>query len=131
MVKRSVQSPGSTTLHTALTNAVLKIASRLSCLAWKQAVGVARAMDNPNRIIRFGLPGSSDTIVILPPHGRACFAECKTGGSELRKQQRLFRDAVLRVGAAHIKVTSEDQFEAELLELLEEEKCRDTANNYP
>jgi hypothetical protein len=63
---------------------------------FKNQVGKARALDNPSRIIAYGLVGSSD---ILGLHqGRFLSIECKVGRDKLRPAQESWRDTVRRHG---------------------------------
>lgn len=85
--------------HTALVNAaLLAIGQRDDVFVWKNQTGAARAIDNPKRVIPFGLLGSADIFAIVGPHGRFVGLEAKTGGGRQSKQQRNFEAAVRTQG---------------------------------
>lgn len=61
-------------------------------------------MDNPRRIISYGLKGSSDIIAIVSPVGVFLGVEIKTGKGRQSPDQLRFEAAVDRVGAAYATI---------------------------
>jgi hypothetical protein len=53
--------------------------------------------------ISFGKVGQTDITGIMAPHGRAIYIEVKTGTGRLSKDQKLFRDMILKHGGLHIE----------------------------
>lgn len=45
--------------------AMLEVGCDSDVLVWRQQVGNFRAMDNPNRIVKIGVPGMSDAMMIV------------------------------------------------------------------
>jgi len=98
---------GSSEEHTNLVNkTVFTVGSSKYARVWKNATGVARAMDNDNRIIRFGLPGSSDILGVVNSGHILCL-ECKTGDAKQNKQQRNFQKMIDSMGGIYILVRPE------------------------
>lgn len=96
---------GSTKAHQELVKNILLYISKFPyCRAWANNSGVARSMDNPNRIIRFGLKGSSDIIGIYKKNLLAI--EVKTGKSKQTPQQKAFMHMVLSQGGVYILARS-------------------------
>jgi len=59
---------------------------------WKQNTGGARAMNDPDTIITYGLPGSHDiTGLINNGHATRAEIEIKTGTGSLSESQKTFR----------------------------------------
>lgn len=79
-------------------------------MVWNNPTGVARALQPPHQVIRYGLPGSPDIIGVacLPcPHcgqpvGRALGVEVKTPGGRQSPEQRAFAAAWQRRGGVYI-----------------------------
>lgn len=79
---------------------------------WNNPTGVARSLDDPDRIIKFGLKGSADIIGIHPvtvtPEmvgqriGQFAAIEVKVPGKHQRKDQKNFEMAVKRQGGIYI-----------------------------
>ena len=44
---------------------MLEVGCDPDVLVWRQQVGNFRAMDNPNRIVKIGVPGMSDAMMIV------------------------------------------------------------------
>ena len=68
---------------------------------WRQNSGALRV---DGRFVRFGLPGCSDLIGILPRSGRLIACEVKRPGGQLTAAQRAFLDAVNAAGGVGIVV---------------------------
>lgn len=45
--------------------AMLEVGCDPDVLVWRQQVGNFRAMDNPNRIVKIGIPGMSDAMMVV------------------------------------------------------------------
>jgi len=95
--------------HTALVEAALLALGQLpDVFVWKNATGAGRAMNNPDRLIRFGLFGSSDLFAIVGPRGRFLGLEGKTGNAVQQKNQKAFQRAVEAVGGVYVVFRSVD-----------------------
>lgn len=69
--------------------------------AWSSQTGAARRVRSDGsltRPYRFGRKGQSDVTAILPPRGRFCVVECKTGSGVLSADQIDFLALVNRAG---------------------------------
>lgn len=99
---------GSYKQHQALVRKALIELSKLGCRAWQNQTGMGRSMDN-TRVIRFGLPGSSDILGIIPPAGRLLAVEVKTGQGQQTKEQRQFQEMVQSLGGIYIVVREEHE----------------------
>jgi hypothetical protein len=88
--------------HTDLVNRLLLAISPLG-LAWSNATGALKADD---RLIRYGLPGSSDILACIG--GRMFGIEAKVGSDPQRKKQRDFATALTRAGGVYILARSTD-----------------------
>lgn len=67
---------------------------------------MGRTMDN-TRVIRFGLPGSSDVIGLMPG-GRMICVEIKTGKAVQKKEQKNFEEMIRSLGGIYIVVREEN-----------------------
>jgi hypothetical protein len=90
--------------HADLVNKLLLAVSPFG-LAWSNPTG---ALKTDDRFIRFGLPGSSDILLVKAPDGRLVAIEAKVGRDEWRKKQRNFAAAVERAGGIYILARSTD-----------------------
>ena len=90
--------------HGDLVNRLLLAVSPFG-LAYKNATGVARTDD---RILRYGLPGSSDIYLILAPRGEFVAIEAKVGNDQWRPKQRKFAAAVEAAGGRYLLARSKD-----------------------
>ena len=94
------------TAHGILVNQCLLALSEAGAMVWENRTGKARALDNPARVIAFGLVGSAD---ILGVHGgKALAIEVKVGRDKLRPRQCNFRDAFTRAGGRWVEARSVD-----------------------
>lgn len=93
--------------HSELVNACLLELSGRGVMCWKNQTGVARAMDNPQRIIKFGLKGSADILGVMPG-GRAIAVECKTGTGRQHGKQPQFQKAFETRGGLYVLARSID-----------------------
>ena len=93
-----------------IVNAVLEFLAAVGIYAWRNNTG-AVCLKNPNgreRFVRYGKPGSSDILGILPD-GRMLAIECKTKTGRLSDKQRDFiEDIRSRHGVAFIARSVED-----------------------
>ena len=76
-------------------------ARRIFC--WRNNTGAAKTEDG--RFVRFGLPGASDIIGILPG-GKLIAVECKRTSGKVSPQQQAFLDRVEREGGVAVIATS-------------------------
>ena len=75
---------------------------RIFC--WRNNTGAAKTEDG--RYVRFGLPGASDIIGIMPD-GRFLAVECKRSvGGRLSPQQKVFLDRIREAGGVAVVATS-------------------------
>lgn len=88
--------------HAELVNRLLLAVSPLG-LAWSNSTGALKADD---RLIRYGLPGSSDIIACVDGHFFGI--EAKVGADAWRPKQRAFAEAVTRAGGTYVLARSTD-----------------------
>lgn len=98
---------------------MLAVGSRPDVLIWRQQSMMVRAMDNPERLIRIGLPGMADaglivaTVVTPDMVGRtigvAVQAEFKTDEGRQSDAQRNWRHAVEQRGGIYELVRTPEQ----------------------
>jgi len=75
-------------------------------LAWSNATGAARVDD---RMLRYGLPGSSDILLSFKPNGRMIGIEAKVGRDAWRPKQQNFARALNAAGGLYILARSTDE----------------------
>jgi outer membrane protein assembly factor BamB len=90
--------------HHDLVNRLLLAVSPLG-LAWSNNTGALKA---EGRMIRYGLVGSSDILMIKRPTGRLFAIEAKVGRDAWRKPQQAFARAAEAAGAVYILARSTD-----------------------
>lgn len=93
------QGQGSTELHQQVVKRVLMTLSLPHCRVWANATGVAKSMTG-ERVIRYGLPGSSDILGIYK--GVFLGVEIKTGNAKQNEQQEKFQRMVDSLGAIYV-----------------------------
>lgn len=105
---------------TATQNEILiAIGGRRDCLVWRQMVGTFRAIDDPDRFVKVGLPGQADIGAIVEVEitpamvgkriGVAVQIESKSGQGRQRTAQQLWQHAVeLRSGLYAVARSPED-----------------------
>lgn len=74
--------------------------------AWKQQTGKARALDNDDRIIAFGLEGSGDITGIMrckSGSGLRLEIDAKIGRDKLRQTQQNFKAMITAHGGLYIE----------------------------
>lgn len=89
--------------HSDLVNAILLEVSPLG-LAWNNNTGALK--DKTDRLVRYGLPGSSDVIACIG--GRFVGIEAKVGRDHQSAKQADFAAAVRRAGGIYILARSID-----------------------
>lgn len=103
--------------HQKLVDDVLfAVGSLLHCRVWPQVVGNFRTFDG-RRAVTIGPVGAADItgIALLRkgstpyPIGLRIEIECKTGGGTLSKNQKKFRDMVVRFGGIYIQARNVEQ----------------------
>lgn len=104
----------------AVQNPALLAASAVpGVLAFRQQSGVFRAMDDPARVVRVGLPGMADAGLIVAVEitpamvgrviGASLQMEFKTATGRQSADQRSWAEAVRRAGGVYELVRSADQ----------------------
>jgi hypothetical protein len=96
--------------------ALLEVGARPDVLVWRQQVGVFRAMDNPDRIVKVGTPGMADSgmivaVTITPDMlgktiGVLVQTEFKTAKGRQAEAQNNWQAAVEKRGAVYRLVRS-------------------------
>lgn len=96
--------------------ALLAVGARPDVLAWRQQAGLFRAYDNPDRVVRVGLPGMADAgmivaVTITPDMvgktiGVAVQPEFKAGRGQQSEPQQNWQRAVEARGAVYRLVRS-------------------------
>lgn len=109
-------------VRTVQNPALLAASSIPGVLAMRQQSGVFRAMTDPDRIVRVGLPGMADVglivaVTITPEMvgqriGVAVQAEMKTATGRQSDDQRTWAEAVRRAGGVYELVRSADEMTA-------------------
>lgn len=96
--------------HTALVNGLMKaIGSRKDLLKYKRDTGGARAMHDANRVIRYGIVGEADIMIILSPRGRVLYLEAKTGNARQSEGQKDFQKLIISMGGYYFVFRSIDE----------------------
>jgi glucose dehydrogenase len=90
--------------HGDLVNRLLLAVSPLG-LAWSNATG---AIKHEGRMLRYGLKGSSDILLVARPAGRLFAIEAKVGRDAWRPAQQAFARAVKAAGGTYILARSTD-----------------------
>ncbi len=88
--------------HADLVNKLLLAVSPMG-LAWSNNTGALKADD---RMVRYGLPGSSDILACIG--GRMFGIEAKVGRDAWRQKQKDFAAALTRAGGTYILARSTD-----------------------
>jgi len=111
---------------------LLAIGSRDDALIFRQQSGMFRSMNDPKRIVRVGVPGMADSLMIarvtVTPEmvgktiGVAVFPEFKTTKGRQSEDQRNFQAACSRVSAVYRLVRSESEILA-LLRDVQDGSC--------
>ena len=74
-------------------------------LCWSNASGAAKV---DGRLLRYGLPGSSDILLAIQPTGRMIGIEAKVGRDAWRPKQQNFARALNAAGGLYILARSTD-----------------------
>lgn len=93
-------------LETAIVGSCLCLLSMLGIYAWRNNTGALR--NKKDRLVRYGKPGSSDIIGILPD-GRFLAVECKTNKGKLSPGQKLFLEEIRNNNGVAIIAHSSDE----------------------
>lgn len=104
--------------ETIIKNKILLALGRVAGVFWNHPTGTARAYDAPERVIKYGLPGSPDIIGVTPitvtaemvgrKIGVAIGVEVKTATGRQREQQKKFQSAFTDAGGVYILARSVD-----------------------
>lgn len=89
--------------HSDLVNAILLEVSPLG-LAWNNNTGALK--DHTDRLVRYGLPGSSDVLACIK--GRFVGIEAKVGADRQSQKQKDFATALRQAGGVYILARSVD-----------------------
>jgi len=79
--------------------------------AWPNRTGAAHI---DGRFIPFGKKGSGDILIVLPPHGRHCEAEGKTGDAVQSKAQKVHQRMVEKNGGLYLIFRSKEDLLSQL-----------------
>lgn len=102
---------------------LLRIGSHPQVRCWRQNTGKARAMDDPRRIISFGVAGGGDISGIVAPFGTRLEIETKTATGKQRESQRNFERMIRSQGGIYILGRSAEEIEDELERVLDARCC--------
>lgn len=102
--------------ETELVRACLDLLKHRGVHAWRNNSGAATLFGRggDKQLVRFGLPGSSDILGILPPVGRFLAVECKRPGGKLTATQRAFLDGVQEAGGVGLLIDDVKELDREL-----------------
>lgn len=94
---------------------------RQDVLVWRQQAGLFRAYEDPDRLVRVGLPGMSDAGMVVAVTitaemvgktvGVCCQPEFKTASGQQRAAQQSWQRAVEARGAVYRIVRSADDMQ--------------------
>ena len=102
--------------ETQLVNACLELLRLRGIFAWRNNTG---AVKTDKRFIRYGKPGSSDIIGVLPAKGRMIVVECKMPGNKPTGLQAAFLSTVSQCGGLAVCVRSVE----ELIDIIDDEEA--------
>ena len=100
--------------ETICTKEILSYLSKIGIFAWRNNTGSMKAMSG--RFVRFGYPGSSDILGLLPD-GRILCIEVKSMGEPFSAKQKEFRYLILLNKGVYLAVVSLDDLVKQLGEL--------------
>lgn len=105
---------------THIQNPCFLAASDYPVLMWRQQAGLYRSYDNPDRLVRVGLPGMADTGLIVPmvitpdmvgqTVGVAVQVEFKIGKGKQSGKQEDWQTAVEKAGGIYQVIRSVEEF---------------------
>jgi hypothetical protein len=91
--------------ESALVRACLQLLALRGVPCWRANTGAVCYGEGPQRrFVRFGTPGVSDILGLLPPAGRMLVIEVKARDGRVRPSQRAFMDAVTAAGGVALVV---------------------------
>jgi len=112
------EKQGSNAAHAELVKLILvAIGASPKCRVWSNNTGIGRSL-NSERIIHFGLKGSSD-IIGLTCDGKILCLEVKTGKAIQSKAQKNFQKMIEKFGGRYYVIRSVEQVKT----IIEEEIC--------
>jgi penicillin-binding protein-related factor A (putative recombinase) len=100
--KKTTNQRGSTEIHQKVVKKALVLMSTPVSRVWANNTGAGKAIDNPDRIIRFGLKGSSDIIGIYK--GLFLGIEVKTGNAKQSSFQKNFEKMICAQGGIYVLI---------------------------
>ncbi len=109
--------------HDNLLSRALVDLSKEGFKLWRNETGKAKSMDG-QRIISYGKPGSSD-IIGTAPNGTSVYIEVKIPPDDLKTDQIIFRDIMIKQYAIYAKITPEN-YTNEIKRVSREGKARIT-----
>lgn len=102
---------------------ILRLGQRRDVRLWRQNTGVARAMDDPRRVIRFGIVGGGDASGIVAPFGTRLEVETKSATGKAEKSQLAFGKMIQTFGGIYIRGNDPAEIEAQLDAQLAARSC--------
>lgn len=103
--------------HTKLVHDILKdLGAGPNGRVWQSKTGAGYPPDQSNRLVFFGLKGSSDIFGIMKPRGRFLALEAKTGKGAPTTDQRAFLAMVNAMGGIGRVVRSIEEARAAFAE---------------
>lgn len=101
--------------ETDLVGAVLEYLQLRGIPSWRNNTGAANYVDRhgKKRHVKYGVPGASDILGLIPPTGRFLAIECKVGKNKPTDKQIEFLAAVREAGGLDVVAyVLDDVFEA-------------------
>lgn len=91
--------------ETDLVREVISVLRLHGIHAWRCNTGMSIGVyKGKRRAIRFGVPGMSDVLGIVPPSGRLLAVECKVGRNQVAGEQHEFIRAIRAAGGIALVV---------------------------
>lgn len=105
-MRKAVPDPKIKILERDIQKVILDWLACIGVFAWRQNRGaMGGEYKGKRRFVRFGPPGQSDILGLIPPHGRFLAIEVKRVGEDPTDDQQRFLDRVTAAGglafAAH------------------------------
>lgn len=92
--------------HKLVKDIVIELSRDPNIRVWENPTGVARDIEDDERVIRFGLKGSADIIGVMGPHGKILCIEVKTGSAVQSTRQINFMNMIRERGGVYILARS-------------------------
>lgn len=91
--------------HRIQNEVLAALGQRTDVRVWRANVGVARPLNDPSAVVRFGVPGQADISGILAG-GRRLEVEIKAPGGVQSAQQRAFQTMITTFGGLYVVARS-------------------------